>query len=199
MTFLQGVALGLSVSATALAVYAYVLALQTRRGLLRQYVEAREDVVHWAMVAQGINHDRECRNDFTNNDPQARVCLRCECEKLRGEVQALQREIDGWVGAQKALIEGTAEDTERISELQAECEQLRGRLQHLQDRSGQATPEEVIECLRLIVVRAKEHGIAGEVADYELATEQILRGLDEYRSRAGRIVPPDWHGPDEDF
>jgi hypothetical protein len=59
--------------------------------LARAVLELLDDANHWVMVADGINHDRRCINDATNTDPAARMCMRCEVEHLRGELQRVTK------------------------------------------------------------------------------------------------------------
>ena len=143
-------ALGLAAGAVALAIVSALSSLRLARLLnasrdlvlaMSELVnEANETANHYAMVAQGINHDRECRNDFTNGDPGARVCLRCECEQLRGENERLQAEADMWM---------------------------------------------------------KEAARANDTRDDALNIAEALRA--QLSRTTGRVVPPDWHGPAEDF
>ena len=54
--------------------------------------EERADAVHWLMVADGINHDPRCVNGVSPVEGRGE-CMRCERERLGGELFESQTDV----------------------------------------------------------------------------------------------------------
>jgi hypothetical protein len=76
------------------------------RPVRQRNTEAREaelqklhdDVTHWIMVADGINHDTRCPNHFAG-DAQSQPCLRCQLEQARQRIARLTEALETARGA----------------------------------------------------------------------------------------------------